>query len=82
MIYYPRKLKSVIANSSIPGKVSVLLGACRAGKNVLVQHLISTRTDESLVLNGDDMGTVHLLQNRTVENYRRLLGRHTLLIID
>ena len=82
MIYYPRALESVIPNLLVPGKVLVLLGARRVGKTMLLDRLTSSLQVDALILNGEEMETAHLLETRNIEHYRRLIGHHTLLVID
>ena len=66
----------------IPNKVLVLLGARRIGKTVFIHQIIQKLKQSFLLLNGDDFSTLDALRKRTVENYKRLLGKHKILIID
>lgn len=65
-----------------PQKVTLLLGARRVGKSVLIEHLLKTQTKPFLFLNGEDEDTQQLLAQRSVSNYSRLLNGNSLLIID
>ncbi|OYU94882.1 MAG: ATPase [Bacteroidetes bacterium B1(2017)] len=66
-----------------PNKVLLLLGPRRVGKTNLVKELAANLGKEKILqLNGEDMATSSVLSQRTVENYKRLLGNYTLLIID
>lgn len=64
-------------------KVMVLLGARRVGKTVFIKHLSDTEFSEPyLWLNGEDITTLAILADRSVENYRSLVGSNRILIID
>lgn len=63
-------------------KVTLLLGARRTGKTELLQTLYEEKEETTLWLNGEDMDTAALLENRTQANYKRLLSGYTLLMID
>ncbi len=66
----------------MPNKVFILLGARRVGKTELLKRYIQNIPEPYLLLNGEDARTVAVLSNRSIENYRRLLGDNKLLIID
>jgi uncharacterized protein len=63
-------------------KVLVIYGARRVGKTQFLKKYISECQEEYLWLNGDDMETHRMLENRTIANYSRLLGAVRLFIID
>jgi uncharacterized protein len=65
-----------------PQKVTLLLGARRVGKSVLIDQLLVNYKRPYLYLNGEDEDTHQLLAQRTVSNYTRVLNGHDLLIID
>jgi uncharacterized protein len=66
-----------------PQKVLILLGARRVGKTELIKKYVSELTSKDYqIYNGEDQNTWKLLANRTVENYKRLLGNTKLLILD
>lgn len=78
-----RRIEQYLLQSLRPNKVLLLLGPRRVGKTSLVKKLIANLTDERVLqLNGEDMATNAVLQQRTIENYKRLLGNYTLLVID
>ncbi|MFW5773578.1 MAG: ATP-binding protein [Tangfeifania sp.] len=60
----------------------VLLGARRTGKSILIQKIISETNEKKVFLNGEDFTTLSILQPRSIENYRSLLGGADFLIID
>ena len=65
-----------------PNKVLVLLGPRRVGKTELIKNQLAKLKEPYLFLNGEDNDTKIFLENRSVENYRRLLSGVKLLIID
>ncbi|MBQ1725695.1 MAG: ATP-binding protein, partial [Muribaculaceae bacterium] len=65
-----------------PQKVLLLFGARRVGKTVLVEHIRQNFSGKSLLLNGESMDTVRLLDDRSSDNYRRLFSGIDLLCID
>lgn len=82
MKYIERAISEKLLKNLKPNKVLVLLGSRRTGKTSLINHLIPLIKDPILQLNGEDMATAQVLNQRTVENYKRLLSKHKILIID
>jgi uncharacterized protein len=70
-----------ISNHTL-NKVILIFGTRRTGKTVLIREIQSNYKGNSLILNGEDFETQDLLRNRSVSNYKRVLGNATLLIID
>ncbi len=78
-----RAIYSALPSKVKPGKVLILLGARRVGKSQLIKEYInSIQADSFLFLNGEDQRTIDLMAERSIENYRRLLGGRKILIID
>lgn len=65
-----------------PQKVTLLLGARRVGKSVLIENLLKNYKRPYLFLNGEDEDTHQLLAQRSVSNYIRVLNGSDLLVID
>jgi predicted AAA+ superfamily ATPase len=65
-----------------PQKVTLLLGARRVGKSMLIESLLQNYRRSYLYLNGEDEDTHQLLAQRTVSNYTRVLKGNDLLVID
>ena len=81
--YINRAIKNAFLKKMTPNKVLLLLGARRVGKTAFIEHFINDNIKEPVLeLNGEDMSTTEILKQRTVENYKRLMGKHTVLIID
>ena len=77
-----RILQTEIENRLRPQKVLLLFGARRVGKTVLLREILGDFEGKSLLLNGESQDTIRLLENRTVDNYRRLFSNIELLAID
>jgi len=60
----------------------LLTGARRVGKTVLMNQLADAFDGPTLMLNGEDLDTATLINDRRVANYRRWLGDTRLLLID
>jgi predicted AAA+ superfamily ATPase len=71
-----------LKNSLKPQKVTVLLGARRVGKSILIETLLNSYKQPFLFLNGEDEDTHLLLAHKTVANYTRVIGENKLLVID
>jgi len=66
----------------MPQKVTLLLGARRVGKSILIENFLEKFKGSFLLLNGEDEDTHELLAKRTAANYKRLLNGYDLLVID
>jgi len=67
----------------LPNKVIILLGARRVGKTFLLNQLMEHYIKEPVLkINGEDYASIEIFKTRTVENYKRLLGKNKILIID
>ena len=82
MIEIKRELKEQILKKLQPNKVVVITGARRVGKTFLLKEIISGQESDYLLLNGEDMNTHLLLEKHSVENYKNILGKNKILIID
>jgi uncharacterized protein len=82
MEFIERTLKKSIIRNFLPNKIVVLLGARRTGKTFLVQKIMEELQEPYLFLNGDDITTFDLLQNRSSEHYKTILGNNRILIVD
>lgn len=65
-----------------PQKVTILLGARRVGKSVLIDTFLKDYNRPYLYLNGEDEETHQLLAARTISNYTRVVDSRDLLVID
>ncbi len=81
--YINRAIREVLLNKLQPNKVLVILGARRVGKTLFLKNLSESHITEPFIfLNGEEISTKAVLNERTVANYKRLLGTNKLLIID
>ena len=83
MKYIKRAIEdSVIKDIETKNKVILIYGARRVGKTVLVTRILERVKIDFLLLNGENLEHVQLLESRTVENYKRVLGKKRLLVVD
>lgn len=81
--YYQRAIMQQFYRKLLPNKVLILLGARRVGKTELIRTYLKTVPEGSyLQLNGEDIQDANLLKERSVSNYKRLLNKIDLLVID
>ncbi len=77
-----RYLKSTILNKIGKNKVILLFGTRRVGKTWLIEQITAEANIAYLFLNGEDQDIQTLLATRTAANYKRILGKSKLLVID
>jgi predicted AAA+ superfamily ATPase len=65
-----------------PNKAVLLFGARRVGKTFLITQVAEKYGKDVLLLNGEDSDVLALLADKSIANYRRLLHKVKLLIID
>ncbi|MCF6352995.1 MAG: ATP-binding protein [Cyclobacteriaceae bacterium] len=82
-IYIDRAIFKEFKSKIKPQKVLILLGARRVGKTELLKkYLAEQDTEDYLFFNGEDQQTLDLLEERSITNYKRVLGDKKLLVID
>ena len=77
-----RALQNEIEMRLKPQKVLLLFGARRVGKTILVNQIVQDYNGKKLMLNGESMDTVRLLEERSTTHYRQLFSGIDLLCID
>lgn len=77
-----RLLRNKIEQKLSPNKAVLIFGARRVGKTMLIKDIMTRFNGKTLFLNGEDLDTLSLLENRSISNYKRLLQDINLLIID
>ena len=83
MIFIKRAIFESMKKKVLPGKVLMILGARRVGKTELINHYLEgIPKEEYLKFNGEDIRHAKLFEDRSVENYKRLLNNCRLLVID
>lgn len=60
----------------------MVVGPRRVGKTVLLKDIIKATDKETLFLNGEDPATSSLLVEKNLQQYKHILGKANLLIID
>lgn len=78
----PRYIQSKIEEHIGEQKVIMLYGSRRIGKTTIVENIAEKIPDKVLLLLGEDMAVAESLQDRTVENFKNIIGDNRLLIID
>ncbi len=58
------------------------MGTRRVGKTVLMDSIRQNFKGNTLMLNAEDFDVQEILRNRSVANFKRIIGNATLLIID
>jgi len=81
-MYIQRAIEKAFNKKLKPNKVLVLLGARRIGKTSFIKKALQNQQKDVLELNGEDFATQEILKNRSVENYKRLIGKKTIIFID
>jgi predicted AAA+ superfamily ATPase len=82
MINIGRYIENQIVSKIVSNKVILLFGTRRVGKTFLINSIQKKYPEKLIVLNGEDLEVQELLKNRTIANYKNLLGNTKLLIID
>lgn len=65
---------NLISNKLKPGKVVILWIVRRVGKAFLIKEFIKTIDEKYLLLNGEDFAVHELLNRRSIQNYRNIIG--------
>ncbi|MEA3450369.1 MAG: ATP-binding protein [Bacteroidota bacterium] len=78
-----RKILPELLETQSPNtnKVNILLGARRTGKTYILNK-IKNKEKKTLFLNGDIYKTSEILQNKSIEEYKKIIGNNKILIID
>lgn len=82
MKFINRSIEATVRKSLKPNKVVIILGARRVGKTELIKRILQDVDVEVLNLNGEDEEVHSLLEKRSVRNYKQLLGKAEMLVID
>lgn len=78
----PRILENTLESKLGKQKVIMLYGTRRVGKTTLIQNIADKHKKDVLLLQGEDMQVAGILQERTIANYKRLVGNKKIIIID
>lgn len=83
MRFIERAVAEGLKKKIVAGKVLMILGARRVGKTELINHYLEgIPKEEYLKFNGEDIRHAKLFEDRSVENYMRILHNCKLLVID
>lgn len=78
----PRFVAKKILSQIGKQKVLMLYGSRRTGKTTIIHEIQRQYESQTLFLLGEDAQVSEVLQNRTVANYKQLIGDNKLVIID
>lgn len=79
---YSRYLFKKISESLDSGKALMIIGPRRAGKTILLKEIKKTTARDIVSFNGEDPATLSILSDKTLEQYRQLLGNARIIMID
>jgi predicted AAA+ superfamily ATPase len=77
-----RAIKIQIQQLLTQNKVLLVLGTRRVGKTYLIKSIQEDYKQATVILNGEDFDVQELLRNRSVANYKRIIGLAKLMILD
>ncbi len=77
-----RAIKIQIQQLLTQNKVLLVLGTRRVGKTYLIKSIQEDYKQAMVILNGEDFDVQELLRNRSVSNYKRIVGTAKLLVLD
>lgn len=69
-----RDLQEHIVRRMRPGHASLIFGARRVGKTVLLKNIINGFSGNKLMLNGEDYDVHQILENKSSANYKHFFG--------
>ncbi|MDZ7772595.1 MAG: AAA family ATPase [Balneolaceae bacterium] len=78
----PRFITNKIEGDLGKQKVILLYGTRRTGKTTIIEYLATKYKNDTLILPGEDLQIAEILKNRTVKNYRRIIGDKKIVVID
>ncbi len=81
-MYIEREIKTQVLKYLHKNKVLLLLGARRTGKTTFLKQLLKQINEPYIYINGEDVIQTSVLSERSIRNYKNLLGNKRLLIID
>jgi predicted AAA+ superfamily ATPase len=77
-----RQLLSTIKKRLFKGKVILLFGARQVGKTTLIESLISSYQNDTLIFNGDDFDTRKTFSDINATNLKRIIGTKKIVFFD
>ena len=77
-----RALQQRVEDRMKPQKVMLIFGPRRVGKTFLLKQIVQSFEGKSLILNGEDIDSIAMLEPISIANYRHVLEHVELLAID
>jgi len=81
-MHIPRVLLSIIQSRLFKNKAILLMGPRQVGKTTLVNTLLSERSENAVLFNGDEADVRQLLSNATSTSLRALVGNNQIVVVD
>jgi len=81
-MFISRQIQEAITARIGQNKVILLFGTRRVGKTFFIKQLEKELTISYLHFNAEDSDVQALLKNRSIANYKRIIGENKLLVID
>lgn len=82
MLSFNRQIEQNFIDLLQPNKALILFGARRIGKTMFLKNLLPKLNEKYLMLNGEDVSTTEMIERRSAEYYKQILGDTKILIID
>ena len=77
-----RALQQRVEDRMKPQKVMLIFGPRRVGKTFMLKQIVQSFEGKSLILNGEDIDSIAMLEPISIANYRHVLEHVELLAID
>lgn len=77
-----RIIEKQVIESIKPQKATLIFGARRVGKTILLNNILEKFTGKFQLLNGEDIGTQQLLEVNSIKRFQEYFGDLQLLAID
>ena len=82
MSYINRSIEAEIHGRFFSGKAIIVYGPRQSGKTTMIRHLVEPYASETLWLNGDSPDVREQLEKITVTEWRAIIGRNRIVVID
>lgn len=82
MYLVTRAIKNQLQQLLSKNKVLLVLGTRRVGKTYLIKSIQEDYKEAMVILNGEDFDVQELFRNRSVANYKKIIGEAKLMILD
>jgi predicted AAA+ superfamily ATPase len=77
-----REIETRFKKAIKANKIVLLIGARRTGKTWFLKKMLPKLGMPFLLLNDEDQSAQNLLKEKTISNYKEILGKSKILVID